>query len=433
MKYLPGSVACLVFCTAAAIAHDTVPPSSWDSFRNGDEQRGVAGSKLAQKPELLWELKSPDGWLSTVAIVDGRVYAPALEGYVYCLDLRTGKEIWKYRSIEDKDPKKFAAGFKAAPRVTKDAVYVGDEDGYFHAIDRKTGKKKWVFETNAEIAGGAGIVGKNLLVPSHDASLYWLVINTTNPKGEQAFSFETQDRVNCTPAISGNFTFVAGCDEHLRVIDVKQRKEIRDIPLESYLIASPALHGDVLYVGTYTGEVVAVNWKTGEFVWRYKGKREMEFHASAAVTDDFVVVGGHDRIMHCINRKNGKPHWTFPTKAAINSSAAIVDNRVFFGSDDGNIYGVSLKDGKEVWKFTAGKDVSAGVAIGDECLVVGSAGNNGRLYCFGTKDQVGKPAKGGSQVELSSRMPRLKSSGGSILIHRPDMTRFSMPNLRPSK
>lgn len=362
--------------------------TSWSSFRNGDQQRGVATSKFGKKPELLWDLKSPDGWLSSAAIVDGRVYAPALEGYVYCLDLKSGKEIWKYRSIKNPDPKKFAAGFKAAPTVTADTVYIGDEDGYFHAIDRKTGKGKWKFETRAEIAGGAAVFGKNLLVPSHDGSLY-----NVSPEGKEVWNFETQDRVNCSPAIADGFTFVAGCDEHLRVIDIKNKKEIRGVPLGSYLIASPALHGDVLYVGTYAGEVVALNWKTGEFVWRHKFDRDLEIHASAAVTDDVVLVGGHDKIMHCIDRKTGKPRWLFKTNARINSSPAVVDERVFFGSDDGNIYGVSIKTGKEVWKFTAGKDVSAGVAIGDGCLVVGSSGTNGRLYCFGTREAESKSSK----------------------------------------
>lgn len=419
----------LLSLPAAAQEKDT----GWSSFRNGDQQRGIATTTLSAKPELLWEKKSPDGWLSTAAIVGDRVYAPALEGYVYCLDLATGREIWKYRSIESDDPKEFAAGFKAAPRVTADTVYIGDEDGYFHAIDRGTGKKRWVFETAAEIAGCAAIFKNNLLVPSHDASLYCL-----NPSGELQWSFETMDRINCSPAVAGNVTFVAGCDEHLRVINIAEGKEQLDIPLESYLIASPAVFGDVLYVGTYTGEVVAVNWKTGEFVWRYRCDREMEIHASAAVTEEVVVVGGHDKILHCIDRKNGEPRWKFPTRARINSSPAIVDSRVFFGSDDGNIYGVSLRDGKEVWKFTAGKDVSAGPAIGEGHLVVGSAGANGRLYCFGDRGGAQAAAvrnAGLSQSVTVSRMPRLKipeAYASSMPTIRPDLTRHSMPNvIRP--
>lgn len=409
MRRLTGIATAVVFALIAVIAvgqdgekpgkaesDDTNKPAtakadaenakgSWTSFRNGPLQRGIAKTTLPAKPELLWDKKSKDGWVSTVAIADGRVYAPALEGYVYCLDLKTGKEIWKYRSIESKDEDEFAAGFKAAPLVTADTIYVGDEDGFVHAIDRKTGKKRWVFETLGEIAGGATLTGENILVPSHDANLYCLT-----PEGKVAWKFETLDRVNCAPALVENSTFVAGCDQHLRVIDVEKQEQTLDVELGSYLIASPAIYNDVLYVGAHSGEVIALNWKTGKDVWRYRGDRDLEIHASAAVTDDLVLVGSHDKLLHAIDRKTGQGKWTFKTRGRISSSPAVVGDRVFFGSDDGSIYGVSLgnkktKAGTQVFKHTTGKDVIAGPAIGEGCLVVGSADRNGRLYCFGKK------------------------------------------------
>ena len=138
----------------------------------------------------------------------------------------------------------------------------------------------------------------------------------------------------------------------------------------------------MLYVGSYAGDVAGVNWKTGEIKWRYRGKRELPYHASAAVTDDLVVVGGHDKMMHAIDRHSGQGRWTFTTRARIECSPAIVDDRVFFGSGDGNIYGLSLNDGKEVWKYNAGKAVNAGMAIGEGCMVVGEDDHNGKLRCF---------------------------------------------------
>ena len=119
--------------------------SSWASFRHGPEQQGVAKTKLSAKPELKWELQSRDGWVATCAIVGDHVYAPALQGYLYCLDRETGKEIWKYRSIDNPDEKKFAPGFKAAPLVTATTVYVGDEDGLLHAVNRRTGQPTFLF------------------------------------------------------------------------------------------------------------------------------------------------------------------------------------------------------------------------------------------------------------------------------------------------
>ncbi len=351
--------------------------SSWASFRHGPAQQGVAKTTLSKQPELKWELKSRDGWVATCAIVGDHVYAPALQGFLYCLDRATGKEIWKYRSIDDPDEKKFAPGFKAAPLVTASAVYVGDEDGILHAVDRKTGKRLWKFVSDAEIAGGVAKYGNELLLASHDSKLYGI-----SEAGKETWSFQTDDMINCSPAVAENFTFLSGCDTQLRVIDLKTHKEVRNVPLESQLIASPAIMGNLLYVGSHAGELVSVNWKTGEIEWRYVGDREMPYHSSAAVTKDLVLVGNHDKLMHAVDRKTGKSRWTFPTKARIESSPAIVDDRVFFGSGDGNIYGLSLADGTEVWKFNAGKAVNAGIAIGESCMVVGEDDHNGRLRCF---------------------------------------------------
>jgi outer membrane protein assembly factor BamB len=365
----------LAFSQAAASA--AAASTSWASFRATPDQRGVAGTVLAEKPELKWEFPSPDGWVAGVAIVGEHVFAPALSGTLHCLNLKTGKEVWNYRSIEDPDPKKFAPGFKAAPLVTPTTVYVGDEDGVLHALDRMTGKKQWVFATDAEIAGCVAQFEDKLLLASYDSFLYCL-----RGDGTEVWKFQTNDRINCSPAIAENFTFLAGCDEHLRVIDLKTGKEFRDMPLNSFLIASPAIVDDLLYVGTHTGEIVCVNWREGEFVWRYEGERKMPFHASAAVTDDLVVVGCHDKHVHAVERSTGTEKWTFPTRARIDCSGAVVDRRLFVGSGDGNLYGISLDSGQEVWKHN-GRSISAGVAIGEQCLVAGEDAQNGRLLCFG--------------------------------------------------
>lgn len=352
--------------------------TSWASFRQDPAQQGIAGCDFAAAPKLKWEFQSKDGWVATAAVVGNHVYAPALSGNLHCLDLKTGKEIWKYRSIESDDPKEFAPGFKAAPLVTADRIYVGDEDGFLHTIERASGKLLWKYETSAEIAGGVALYQDQVLLASHDASLYCL-----DSVGKQRWEFETNDRINCSPGLAGDFTFVSGCDAQLRVIDLKNGQETRHVPMESYLIASPAIVGDTLYVGSHGGAVFAVNWKSGEIKWTYRGKRELPVHASAAVWKDFVLVGGHDKNMHAIDRLTGEGRWTFSTKARINCSAAVVDQRVFFGSADGNIYGLGIKDGKQVWKHNAGKAINAGIAIGEGHLVAGEDDTNGRLLCFG--------------------------------------------------
>lgn len=364
------------------------PPGkcSWPSFRNGNELRGVAGCPLAEPLELLWQAEAPDGMVSAAAIVGGHVYAPVLGGRLYCLERLTGKVVWEYTSLENPRPDAFLPGFQSAPTVTADAVYLGDEDGVFHAVDRRTGKRRWTFQTQAEIIASAAIVGDRVIFGSYDSHLYCLRTST----GELIWKLQTGDRINGSPAVSQGVCFVTGCDEHLHVVEVETGVERYKMPIETYLIASPAVFGDVLYFGTYTGEVLAVNWKQKKILWRYRDpEKEFPIHSSAAVTDAFVVVGSRDKKLHCVDRKTGRRVWAVPTRGRVDSSPVIAGNRVFVGSSDGNVYGVELASGKVVWKFAAGRAVSASPAVGEGCLVIGSESADGRIYCFGKRQPAG--------------------------------------------
>ncbi len=370
-----------------------ITATSWPSFRNGNAQRGVAQSKLPAKLDQLWVVDAgpKDGMITaTAAIVGDRVYAASLNGEVFALDKQTGRRLWTYRSREEPDTSKFIPGFKASVAVFGDAVYIGDEEGLFHAIDRETGKKKWLFSTNPDdpTGGGAPIVScagffeGNVLFGSHDNNLYCL--NAAN--GSLVWKFATEGMVNCSPAIVDGHTFVTGCDSHLRVIDVKTGMQVTDMPLGIYLIASPAVVDNMLYVGTHGGEVLAIDWKASKHVWTYEVKPgEVAFHSSAAVNDKYVIVGGQDKKLHCLHRATGKVAWIFNAKRQIDSSPVIVADRVYVGSHDGKLYGLDLETGKEVWSFTDGRPFSASPAVGEGCLVIGSESSTGKLYCFGEK------------------------------------------------
>ena len=371
---------------APMVAADTPnsDQTSWKSFRHDLNQSGVASSSLPEKLEKLWEVSLGEQILSTAAIVGDYVYVPCLSGELTCLRRSNGEKVWAYKTVENVAANTFAPGFKSSPTVTENAIYLGDEEGMFHAIDRQTGKRLWKFETGNEIYSSAAVSNGQILFGSYDNYLYCL-----NLDGTLAWKFGTQGYVHCAPAVVDGATFIAGCDEHLRTIDVKTGEQISELRLETYLIASPAVIGDVLYVGTYGSEVVAVDWKKQTVLWRYQtGNGDFPFHSSAAVTDNLVIVGGRDKYVHAINRQTGKKVWTFPTRAKVDSSPVVVGDRVFIGSNDGNLYELGLADGKERWKFNAGKPISAAPAVGEGVLVIGSESRDGKVYCFGSKSSV---------------------------------------------
>jgi outer membrane protein assembly factor BamB len=373
----------VVFASLVLAAETALPQDAgWPSFRQNLGLTGVATSPLPAKLDLLWERELGDQIVATAAIVGGHVFVPCLSGEMVCLDRKSGQRVWTYKSVEKVEPNSFAPGFKSSPTVTADAVYAGDEDGVMHAIDRRTGTKKWTFASGGEVYSSAAVIDGRVIFGSYDNNLYCL----DEKDGGLKWKFQTDGYVHCAPAVSDGHTFIAGCDEHLRVINIQSGEEAADIPLGTYLIASPAVIGSVLYVGTYASEVVAVDWKAKDVKWRYQaGDGDFPFHSSAAVTDKAVVVGGRDKLVHAMDRATGNKLWTFPTRARVDSSPAILGQRVFIGSNDGNLYELNLADGKEVWKYNVGKPISAGPAIGEGVLVVGSESREGKVYCFGKK------------------------------------------------
>ena len=121
--------------------------------------------------------------------------------------------------------------------------------------------------------------------------------------GKLIWKFRTDGPVHCTPSIDSGHIYVAGCDEiSARWISVSG-KEVYTLPLHAYMGASPVIRDGQVYVGTFGNEIIGIDLKKRTQLWTYRHPvRNFPFYSSAAVTSDKVVVGGRDKILHCLNR-----------------------------------------------------------------------------------------------------------------------------------
>jgi quinohemoprotein ethanol dehydrogenase len=84
-----------------------------------------------------------------LALYDGKIYAGANDGRLAALDAATGKEVWVVQTT----PREDAYTITGAPRVVKGKVIIGNSGaeyavrGYFSAYDAETGKMAWRFYT----------------------------------------------------------------------------------------------------------------------------------------------------------------------------------------------------------------------------------------------------------------------------------------------
>lgn len=374
----PGErrLATVVAVLAGALSLAVAVPAGadWDRFRGGQRQTGVAEGALPASPEPVWTFQAGElGFEATAAIADGTVYVPDLEGRLYALDLRTGKERWRIDVGED---------VKSSPLVAGGTVYFGDEAGRVHARDAKTGAERWTFTAGGPVSGGLNLGGDGakacLLAGSYDNSLYCLDPAT----GKARWQVETAGYVHGSPAIHEGTAMMSGCDGELRMVDLATGAVKHTLTVGSYVAASPAVRDGRLIVGTFDNQVVGVSLG-GEpkVLWRYDHPlRDFAFYSSAALTADRAVVGGRDKLVHGLDPATGEKVWTHTARARVDGSPVVVGQRAFVGDESGQLMALDLGSGELVWSFESGQGFKASPAVADGYLVIGDVG--GTLYAF---------------------------------------------------
>jgi outer membrane protein assembly factor BamB len=347
-----------------------LPPETWAQFRGGHQLLGVSVSNVPRDLKLLWTHEAGESIESSAAIVGGAVYVGSQSGELTSLNLSNGSVRWKYKATGPIG--------ESSPCVAGGVVFIGDLNGTVHAVSARDGKGIWTFKTQGEVKSSPVVVGDRVLIGSYDEHLYCL----SSSNGSLIWKFRTGGPVHCTAGVSSGMAHIAGCDETFRSIRIADGKEVFHVASGAYTGASPALAGRKAYYGTFNNEVLAVNLTTHRVAWRYRNrKRQFPYYSSASVADGRVVVGGRDKMVHCVDAATGKELWTFMTRARVESSPAFADGRIFVGSNDGKFYVLDQKTGEKVWEFTAGAPLSASPAIAGGRVVIGS--EDGRLYCFG--------------------------------------------------
>ncbi|MCW4018250.1 MAG: PQQ-binding-like beta-propeller repeat protein [Candidatus Bathyarchaeota archaeon] len=110
---------------------------------------------------------------SSVAVANGKVVTGSDDGSVYCLDSATGNKLWQTDTGGIKiNPKIATIGLngasdvRASPTVYNDKVYVGALDGNLYCLDMKTGVVSWKYQTGGPILAAVTIADNAIYVPS---------------------------------------------------------------------------------------------------------------------------------------------------------------------------------------------------------------------------------------------------------------------------
>ena len=134
---------------AATLVAGSALAQDWPRYLAENGNATVGGSIrtdwAANKPKELWRKELGAGCTS-FAIEGGKAVVMGNQDnkdIVWCLDAKTGEEIWKYVYDEKLDAKLYAGGPNATPTIDGDVVYTISKTGNLFCLSMADGQPKW--------------------------------------------------------------------------------------------------------------------------------------------------------------------------------------------------------------------------------------------------------------------------------------------------
>ncbi|MFQ5608551.1 MAG: PQQ-binding-like beta-propeller repeat protein [Candidatus Zixiibacteriota bacterium] len=194
-----------------------------------------------------------------------------------------------------------------------------------------------------------------------------------------------------SPAVAGNLLFIGSCSGICYALDKNTGEEVWTFDAKGNSFhGDPVLTDELLIIptddGFYDGSlgpIFAIHTSTGELEWRYDITSLTQL-GSGVTTDLYLQDGGilgvttTDRLV-CLDRQTGELLWDFssefdPEANFWNSNPAVLDTLVYFGGLNGKVYCLDIRSGALLWTTDIGSRVNTSVVISENRI------------CFGTVD-----------------------------------------------
>ncbi len=165
-----------------------------------------------------------------------------------------------------------------------------------------------------------------------------------------------------SPAVGGDLVYVGGYNGKIYAITSKTGALRWVYPRQQYLkpiVGGPVVALGNIYFASADGKVYALSAETGDDkVWEQPFETGDKIWSTPAIYGDTLFIGSFDKKLYAIDTTTGKEKWAkpFETQGAIASTPVVYNNTVYIGSFDRHLYAVNVTDGKPIWKFPANEE-----------------------------------------------------------------------------
>ena len=332
----------------------------------GEPRRGTVG--VEPPLQLLWTHKMDGSPLGGALFAGDLILQLTTEPTLYALDWRNGAQLGKHGY----DKMACAPGQLAGELY---ALGVLGRKPALRVLDRRTATERWRHE--GAFCQVPIVRSDTLIAVDEERAVQALRL----ADGHLLWRAELGGLARTGPALSGDLAFVGTASGDLVALSTKTGRERWRTSLGEAVRSRPVSIGVHVVTATASGRVLAARRDSGRVVWE-QGLGALPT-AELALAAGVLVVGCADRHFYGLDAASGAVRWTFATGGVVRSSPAVTDHTAYGASSDGHLYALDLQGGHLLWKYRLDGPVLAPVSLGEEIVAV--ATEKRLLYVFGRR------------------------------------------------
>ncbi|MDC0707595.1 PQQ-binding-like beta-propeller repeat protein [Stigmatella sp. ncwal1] len=288
---------------------------------------------------LEWSFKTNNRFSAGASVVDGIAYVPAGDGFLYALEVRTGKLKWKYEAGE---------ALATVPVKSGSLVLVASESDTLFAVKTDTGEWAWQYRRDPPSgftihgAGSPLVKDGSVYLGFSDGYLVALDADAGTEKWEKALSSGATQflDVDSTPAIdeSGRL-FVTSYQGGLYALDAATGDVQWNYAVSG--LTSVLAAGEVV-IASGDGRLDAYLGDTGRLLW---SMNLGELAGRAPVLARGMILLANQRALLFVDPRTGKSRLAWNPGDGISAPPRVLGSSAYVLSNNGYLYALHLRGG----------------------------------------------------------------------------------------
>ncbi|MFC2116923.1 PQQ-binding-like beta-propeller repeat protein, partial [Bacteroidota bacterium] len=377
--------------------------AEWPLFQADIHNTGATTAPGPSYGREKWKFPLGLGWYARPVIEGNRVYvtSPGMRVTGYCLDLKTGKEIWRSSQEHPRFYLYSYPGMASTPLLINNQIVMREVRGNgLVFLNKETGET----EDNRD-AGDCDYRMRYLPVTGNDDFVVYPYVNKpqnfnrlvcASAKNDQIYwNYNVGDiDVLAEPFISGDKVLQGTVEGYLYSLNLTAEDGGWDdtriawkYKASGSVNTTVAVEDGKVFFGANGGGVYCLNESDGKLVWEFNvqktEERARKHFTTPVLYKGRLYIGGADKFLYCLDANNGKFLWKVEADDWIRSSPVADDDNIFFATISGRLYNVNHK-GEIMWDEKISEHAIYADLVGnsDELLVTSC---NLMLHCIGKK------------------------------------------------